>query len=69
MVSILFIIAKLKLEIRPGEWINIMKLFRNDLFLITGHSLNHDFKVLEFMPADDKVRDLTRFSKYKNQFG
>ena len=36
---------------------------------IVGHSLNHDFKVLEFSPSDDKVRDLTRFSKFKNQFG
>ena len=40
--------------------------------IIAGHSLNHDFKVLEYEIGDDaenKVRDLTRFSKYKNQFG
>ena len=36
--------------------------------IITGHSLNHDFKVLDFTPADEdsKLRDLTRFTKYKN---
>ena len=37
--------------------------------LIVGHSLNHDFKVLDYEPDDCKVRDFTRFTKYKNQFG
>ena len=37
--------------------------------IVVGHSLNHDFKVLEFAADDEKVRDLTRFTKYKNQFG
>ena len=39
--------------------------------IIAGHSLNHDFKVLDFTPPeeDGKLRDLTRFTKYKNQFG
>ena len=37
--------------------------------IIVGHSLNHDFKVLELHSASeesDKVRDFTRFAKYKN---
>ena len=36
--------------------------------IIVGHSLNHDFKVLEFYSHEhsDKVRDFTRFTKYKN---
>lgn len=39
--------------------------------IIVGHSLNHDFRVLDYTMADEeqKLRDLTRFSKYKNQFG
>ena len=37
--------------------------------VIVGHSLNHDFKVLDYEPDDGKVRDFTRFTKYKNQFG
>ena len=39
--------------------------------IIVGHSLNHDFKVLELYTNEEdvKVRDLTRFTKYKNQFG
>ena len=34
--------------------------------VIVGHSLNHDFSVLDFKPDDGKIRDLTRFTKYKN---
>ena len=37
--------------------------------IIVGHSLSHDFKVLEYYPEDEKLRDLTRFAKYKNKFG
>ena len=39
--------------------------------IIVGHSLNNDFRVLEFNSNEDdnKVRDFTRFTRYKNQFG
>ena len=40
---------------------------------IVGHSLHHDFKSLEFDAdmggREVKLRDLTRYPKYKNQHG
>ena len=41
--------------------------------IIVGHSVHHDFKTLEYELVDTfenkRVRDLTHFPKYKNQFG
>ena len=41
--------------------------------IIVGHSIHHDFKALEYEGMQDtenkRVRDLTHFPKYKNQFG
>lgn len=36
--------------------------------VICGHSLNHDFRVLDFTLLDEEknLRDFTRFTKYKN---
>jgi len=40
---------------------------------IIGHSLHHDFSVLDFIYDDakkhEKIRDLSKFPKYKTSFG
>ena len=41
--------------------------------IVVGHSLHHDFEVLEFEVDEskkhEKIRDLSRFPKYKTAFG
>jgi hypothetical protein len=34
-----------------------------------GHSLQHDFKVLNFLKGGEKIRDVSKYAKYKSSIG
>ena len=36
---------------------------------IVGHSLQHDFKVLNYKIGSDKIRDVSKYAKYKSSIG